>query len=61
MHPFAVLVNGTGGIVVEQDLQLVGGASMVQQGGGKVLALFSQLLVLVLEQNQSLYINIFWL
>jgi len=51
MHPFAVLVNRTGGIVVEQDLQLVGGASVVKQGGGEVLALFAQLLVLILWNN----------
>lgn len=51
MHPFAVLVNRTGGIVVEQDLQLVGGASVVKQGGGEVLALFAQLLILILRNN----------
>lgn len=51
MHAFAVLKDRASGIVVQQYLQFVRGARMVQQGCSKVLALFAQLLVLILKYN----------
>lgn len=44
MHPLAVLERRPGRIVVQQHLQLVRTSRVIQQGGGEVLALSSELL-----------------
>lgn len=44
MHPLAVLERRPGRIVVQQYLQLVRTSRVIQQGGGEVLALSSELL-----------------
>lgn len=49
VHPVAVLEGRSRGIVIQQHLQLVGAARVVQQRRGEVLALLPQLLVLALE------------
>lgn len=44
VHPLAMLEGRPGRIVVEQDLQLVGASSVIQQGSGEVLTLSPKLL-----------------
>lgn len=44
MHPLAVLERRPGRIVVQQHLQFVRTSRVIQQGGGEVLALSSELL-----------------
>ena len=49
MHPLSVLVDGTVRVVVEEDLELVGAARVVEEGLGEVLALLPQREVFALE------------
>ena len=45
-HSLPVLVGGTQGVVVQQDLQLTGAMRVVKQGSCKVHYLFPQCLVI---------------
>lgn len=54
MHAFAVFVDGSSGIMIQQNLQLMGGASVIQQGSGKVLALLAQFLILILQTERMI-------
>lgn len=44
MHPLPVLEGWSRWVVIQQDLEFVGTSGVVQQSGGEILALSSELL-----------------